>query len=358
MAVHDKQRILPVKRAGRDVILLDQRLLPSEVVFHHVDGPEEMTQYIKVLAVRGAPAIGIAGAYGMYLAARNCGSPERLDHDIRAAGEMLSKARPTAVNLQWAIDRQLKVFSRVQFEYDGAEALQQARLSLGDEADAILSEDIDLCQRIGKYGSELLSDGMTVLTHCNAGGIATSGYGTALAPIYVAQESGKRIKVLADETRPLFQGMRLTAWELINSGVDVTVICDNAAPFLMSQGKVDCVIVGADRIAVNGDTANKIGTYGVALAAKAHGIPFYVAAPHSTFDPALPDGSGIPIEQRSPEEVTCWKGTSLAPPGVRVFNPAFDVTPADLITGIITDEGVLRPAFMESIPAFLKKFRS
>lgn len=352
--MNESTRIIPVKRVDDEVIILDQRLLPSEVLFRRVDRVDEMVDYIKTLAVRGAPAIGIAGAYGMYLAARNCPAPETLEQTIFAAARLLGNARPTAVNLQWAINRQLRIFSRTHAEYDGPEAACQAVLALRDGADAILAEDIRLCRRIGEFGSTLLRDGMTVLTHCNAGGIATSGYGTALASVYVAQEEGKTIKVLADETRPLFQGMRLTAWELMNSGIDVTVICDNAAPFIMSQGKVDCVIVGADRIAMNGDSANKIGTYGVALAAKAHGIPFYVAAPHSTFDSTLSDGSGIPIEQRPAEEVTHWRNCCLAPPGVNVINPAFDVTPGGLIAGIITEDGILCPPYSDSISEFLK----
>lgn len=357
--MNEQKRILPVWREGDAVMILDQRLLPGEVLFRAVQTPDEMIGYIKVLAVRGAPAIGIAGAYGIYLAARHAATPSRMEAAILDAVEHVGNARPTAVNLQWAVNRQLAVFRSVKASLrdQGISDQSAADLiikALRDSADAILAEDIDLCRRIGQAGAALIQDGATILTHCNAGGLATSGYGTALAPIYVAQESGKRVHVFADETRPLLQGMRLTAWELLHNGVDVTVICDNAAASLMRKGLIDLVIVGADRIAKNGDAANKIGTYSVALAAKAHGIPFYIAAPHSTFDPSIPDGSHIPIEERPAEEVTQWKDCRLAPTSVKVINPAFDVTPASLITGIITESGILRAPYETAIADFLK----
>ena len=336
---------------------MDQRRLPSEVVFHNVASVEEMETYIKVLAVRGAPAIGLAGGYGMFIAARNANTLIQAYKDLEIAAVRLGNARPTAVNLKWAITRQQAVIedarSQLINKSENEEGLQILRNALQKEADNMLQEDMDLCRRIGEAGFSLLRDGSTVLTHCNAGGIATSGYGTALAPVYVAHEKGVHICVYADETRPLLQGMRLTAWELAANGIDVTIICDSAAPFLMSQKKIDLVIVGADRIASNGDTANKIGTYGLAVAAKAHGIPFYIAAPYSTFDPHITDGSGIPIEERGAEEVTNFLEKRFAPEKAMVYNPAFDVTPGELISGIITEAGILRPPYSQSVKAFI-----
>lgn len=350
---------MPVRREGETVIILDQRLLPGQVVFQQVQSVNEMEHYIRTLAVRGAPAIGIAGAYGVYIAVRNATSFNEASQAGESAVAVLGAARPTAVNLNWALRRMLH---RIQstcrqlaqnIEISEAKRLELLREAVRDEADTVLEEDRQLGRAIGQAGLPLLRDGMSVLTHCNAGGLATGGYGTALAPLYIAHEQGYKIHVFADETRPLLQGMRLTTWELNTAGIDVTVICDNMAAFLMQQRRVDLIFVGADRIAANGDTANKIGTYGLALCAKAHNIPFYVAAPYSTFDPELANGSEIPIEQRNPEEVTLLNSRPMAPDGIGVYNPAFDLTPSGLISGIITEEGILRPPYNDSIAAFL-----
>ena len=352
------QRVTPVYRQGNDLFILDQSLLPGKVVFQHVKSVDELAMYIRTLAVRGAPAIGIAGAYGVFLAVQNADSLQAACQDGEAAVATLGATRPTAVNLRWALRRMWKRMQAVLTSLESsnlpdAEKLALLRNALRDEADSILEEDRRLGLAIGRNGCSLLRDGMSVLTHCNAGAIATGGYGTALAPIYIAHEQGYRLHIFADETRPLLQGMRLTAWELMTAGIDVTVICDNMAPFLMQQHRIDMVIVGADRIAANGDTANKIGTYGLALCAKAHGIPFYIAAPYSTFDPKLCCGAEIPIEQRDPAEVTALNGQALAPAGVKVYNPAFDITPGELITGIITEEGILKPPYHQSIATYL-----
>lgn len=352
------ERIIPVRREGNDILILDQRRLPAEVIYQNVASVAEMEMYIKTLAVRGAPAIGIAGAYGMLIALRGAGSlPDAYDRLDQAAAQ-LGNARPTAVNLRWAVNRQLSkaksIRETLEDSHDELKAVEALTCIVREEADAMLSEDMELGRRIGVAGLPLLFNGATVLTHCNAGAIATSGYGTALAPIYIAHENGLKVQVYADETRPLLQGMRLTAWEMAAAGIETTVICDSMAPFAMKQGKIDLVIVGADRIARNGDTANKIGTYGLAVAARAHGISFYIAAPYSTFDPEIPDGSAIPIEERGEEEVVSWRGDRMAPHGVMVYNPAFDVTPAHLISGIITEKGILRAPYETSIADFLK----
>ena len=284
----------------------------------------EVAEAIRDMVVRGAPAIGVAAAFGMALAFR-------LGRDLRAAGDLLKRSRPTAVNLAWAVDRMLRA--------NGA-------LS---EAEAILREDVEANMRMGRYGAELLGSSATVLTHCNAGALATGGYGTALGVIRAAVEAGKRIAVFAGETRPYLQGARLTAWELQKDGIDVTLITDNMSGHFFQQGTFDAVIVGADRIAANGDAANKIGTYTVAVLANVHGIPFYVAAPVSTIDIECPSGAAIPIEERSADEVVRAFGKRIAPEGIAVRHPAFDVTPAKLITAIITERGVLRPPYSESI---------
>lgn len=318
------------------VVLLDQRLLPFDRRFVTCRTPDEVAEAIRQMVVRGAPAIGIAAAYGMALALfpGSDASSEVLDR----AARVLVQARPTAVNLAWAVRRMSQVAGAVR----GAtpEALREV---LVREALAIHQEDIDRNRAIGIHGAALIPDEATVLTHCNAGALATGGYGTALGVIRAARESGKHLRVVACETRPYLQGARLTAWELLEDGFDVTLITDNAAGYLMSRGEITCVVVGADRIARNGDTANKVGTYVHAVVAARHGVPFYVAAPTSTLDPALPDGTGIPIEERRSDEVTQVLGTPIAPAGVRVRNPAFDVTPGSLITAIITEIGVHRP---------------
>ncbi len=291
--------------------------------------PHEVAVAIRDMVVRGAPAIGVAAAFGMALAAQR-------HEDLHAAAEELRAARPTAVNLAWAVERMLRA--------NGDPAV----------AEAIFRQDVEANRRIGRFGAELLGGRATVLTHCNAGALATAGYGTALGVVRSAVEQGKQIAVFADETRPYLQGARLTAWELQQDGIDVTLITDSMAGHFFQQGKFDAVIVGADRIAANGDTANKIGTYTVAVLANAHGVPFYVAAPISTIDIAKPDGSAIPIEERSAAEVVEVAGTRIAPVGIGVRHPAFDVTPARLITAIITDRGVLRPPYEESIRTTMK----
>jgi methylthioribose-1-phosphate isomerase len=327
----------PIAWVPDGIRILDQTLLPAEERHLLVRDLATLGEAIRALRVRGAPLIGIAGAYGVALAAGEARALSReaaLAH-LEEAGALLVATRPTAVNLAWAVARMLRVAHGTAG--DGA-ALAAA---LEAEAIAIHDEDRGMCAAIGAHGAALLPDGAIVLTHCNAGALATGGMGTALAPIYTAHAAGRRVRVVADETRPLLQGSRLTAWELSHAGIDVTVIADNMAASRLRHGDVACVLVGADRIAANGDTANKIGTYGLALAARAHGVPFYVAAPRSTVDFAIPDGAAIPIEERAPAEVTALHGTRTAPERVGAWNPAFDVTPAALITGYITDAGLL-----------------
>jgi methylthioribose-1-phosphate isomerase len=332
------------------VRLIDQTRLPMEFVRIDCREVASVWEAIKALRVRGAPAIGIAAAYGSVIGARAGGanSPDAVRRAHREATDHLRTSRPTAVNLFWALDRMDRT-AREAEDLDGPGLLSR----LLDEANAISAEDKAMCRAIGTFGAALVAPGQGVLTHCNAGGLATADYGTALAVLFTAHEQGKGIHVFADETRPLLQGARLTAWELQRRGVPVTLICDNMAAQVMKEGKVQMVVVGADRIAANGDTANKIGTYGVALLAMAHAIPFYVAAPSSTFDLSLADGSTIPIEQRDAREVTHGLGRQTAPDGVAVYNPAFDVTPASLIAGIITERGVIRPVTESNIRAVL-----
>ncbi len=317
-------QVEPIRWRGDSLDLLDQRRLPGEVVYLTCRTAAEVADAIRDMAVRGAPAIGVSAAYGIALASLQ-------GEDVAAAAALLRATRPTAVNLAWAIDRMLAVSDYVT------------------EAQRIFDEDVAANRRIGRFGAELLGGEATVLTHCNAGALATAGYGTALGVVRAAVESGKRIAVFADETRPYLQGARLTAWELQQEGIDVTLITDNMAGHFFQQGRFDAVVVGADRIAANGDTANKIGTYTVAVLAHAHGVPFYVAAPWSTVDLACPSGAAIPIEERSAKEVTEMFGRSIAPEGVAVRHPAFDVTPARLITAIITDRGVFRAPYELSL---------
>lgn len=329
------------------VRLLDQTALPNEVVFREYRSVDGLFEAIRALRVRGAPAIGIAAAFGVASAAwnapANASTPE-LAAVAREAADRLARSRPTAVNLFWALDRMRRALEDARNE-----STSEMRKRLLDEANSILEEDDRLCRAIGEHGSALIADGDGVLTHCNAGGLATSGYGTALALMFAARDAGKRFRVYADETRPLLQGARLTTWELMRAGIPVTLICDNTAAQVMREGRVQLAVVGADRIAANGDTANKIGTYGVALLARAHGIPFYVAAPSSTLDLSLEHGGLIPIEERASDEVTEGFGRRTAPVGVEVYSPAFDVTPAELIAGIITERGIHRPPFRESL---------
>jgi methylthioribose-1-phosphate isomerase len=323
------------------VRLLDQTLLPTEVVYRDCRTLDEIREAICTLRIRGAPAIGIAAAMGLVLYMQQAARPGPgccSEGSFFKAAAWLAAARPTAVNLGWAVKRMTDRFAR----WAAARAVDPVGWLL-EEALAIREEDARMCRAIGRHGAELLADGDGVLTHCNTGGLATAEFGTALAAVFSAAEQGKQLKVYADETRPLLQGSRLTAWELQQAGIDVTVICDSMAAQVMKEGKVQAVIVGADRIAANGDTANKIGTYGVAVLAHAHGIPFYVAAPSSTFDLGLPDGNGIPIEQREAREVSHGFSRQTAPDGVRVYNPAFDVTPHTLITAIVTEHGPIRP---------------
>jgi methylthioribose-1-phosphate isomerase len=330
--------------------MIDQTRLPTE--FLEIDCRDVPTVWeaIKVLRVRGAPAIGVAAAYGVCLGVQRVvdANESAFFGQLNETVDYLATSRPTAVNLFWALHRMRNAAERLR----GRPTPEIVALLL-DEANAICEEDRQMCRAIGRHGAELLRDGQGVLTHCNAGGLATSDYGTALAVVFAATEAGKTLHVYADETRPLLQGARLTAWELQQRGIDVTVICDNMAAQVMREGRVQAVVVGADRIAANGDTANKIGTYGVALLAAAHHIPFYIAAPSSTFDLSIADGSAIPIEQRDPREVTHGFGRQTVPDGVAVYNPAFDVTPAELISGIICERGVIRPVNQKTIAAML-----
>lgn len=326
---------------GDAVDIIDQRALPGELVRRELRTADDVCEAIASLAVRGAPAIGIAGAMGLVVALRDCVATDRatfLDA-VERLSRIIGAVRPTAVNLPWAMER----MRRVADSTPGSARLVLDELSA--EATRILEEDRAMCRRIGEHGLSLLGDVPRVLTHCNAGALATGGIGTALAPIYLAAEQGRDVRVFADETRPLLQGSRLTAWELSQAGIPVTVLADNMAASLLRSGAVDLVIVGADRIAANGDVANKIGTYALALAARHHGIPFYVAAPWSTVDPATATGDDIEIEQRGSHEVTHWRGALIAPADAAVYNPAFDVTPGALITAIITDRGIERGPF-------------
>ena len=326
--------------------LIDQTRLPVEYTQVVCTDVEQVWDAIKRLVVRGAPAIGVAAGYGVCIGIKNskAATGSELLNEVRKVCDYLATSRPTAVNLFWALDRMKKIAGENQ-----ALPVERIKEALLDEAHKICQEDRDICRAIGRNGATLLEDGQTVLTHCNAGALATADYGTALAVIFAAVEEGKKIAVYADETRPLLQGARLTAWELAREGIDVTLICDNMAAQVMKEGRIDKVITGADRIARNGDAANKIGTYGVALLAKAHNIPFYIAAPKSTFDMSLASGEDIPIEQRDPDEITNGFGKRTAPEGINVYNPAFDVTPHHLIHGIITEEGIITEPYEQNL---------
>ena len=334
------------------LVLIDQTRLPVDFVEMECRTVETVWEAIKMLRVRGAPAIGVSAAYGVCIGLQTvAGQAEgpffaRLDEVVK----YLAESRPTAVNLFWALDRMQRLGHQLKGRKSPAEV---AELLLA-EAHAIEKEDREMCHAIGRFGAELLTDGQGVLTHCNAGGLATADYGTALACFFAAHEAGKKLKVFADETRPLLQGARLTAWELKQRGLDVTLICDSMAAQVMREGRIQAVIVGADRIAANGDAANKIGTYGVAILAAFHDIPFYVAAPSSTFDFGTKTGADIPIEQRDPREITHGFGRQTAPDGIGVYNPAFDVTPAKLIAGFITERGVIRAPYVETLASQLR----
>ena len=341
--------IKTVEWTDEGVRMLDQRLLPTEEKYLTLRSYEEVAEAIKKMVVRGAPAIGVSAAMGLALGAKQSvgTSIADLEFDFNYMCDVMGATRPTAVNLFWAIERMRARLNRAKTETDDVE---EAKRQLVDEARKIFDEDIESNRSLGRFGGELIEDGATVLTHCNAGALATAGdYGTALGVVRGARDMGKRIAVIADETRPFLQGARLTAWELSKDNIPVTLITDNMAGHVMKQGKVDAVVVGADRIASNGDTANKIGTYMVAVLAKQHDIPFYVAAPLSTIDLQIPSGEEIPIEERDTREVTHIREHRLAPEGIEVHNPAFDVTPHELITAIITDRGVARPPYTESL---------
>jgi methylthioribose-1-phosphate isomerase len=331
--------------------LLDQTQLPARVAQIECHDVAAVVDAIQRLCVRGAPAIGIAAAYGVCLGLQQPagGDAAAVFARLPEVVTQLAASRPTAVDLFWALERMRRAAERVR-DCQSAAEIQRTLLA---EAHAIHEQDRQRCHAIGRHGAALLADGQGVLTHCNAGGLATSGYGTALAVLFAAHEAGKQLHVYADETRPLLQGARLTTWELMQRGLDVTLICDSMAAQVMREGRVQAVITGADRIAANGDTANKIGTYGLALAATAHQLPFYVAAPTSTFDRTVASGAEIPIEHRGAAEITHGFGSQTAPDGVRVYNPAFDVTPADLITAIICERGIIRPVTRAAVAATL-----
>jgi len=321
------------------VRLIDQTLLPTELRLIECRDLPTLWEAIRSLRVRGAPALGVAAAMGVVLGLAEAGATEpSLFAKLDEACTYLATSRPTAVNLFWALDRM-----KTKAETLRNRPCVEIREQLLVEAQAIRDEDARMCRAIGQAGESLIAEGTAVLTHCNAGSLATSEYGTALAPMYVAHEKGRRFRVYADETRPLLQGARLTAWELQQAGIDVTVICDSMAGWLMARGEVNLILTGADRIAANGDTANKIGTYGLATLANVHGVPFYVAAPSSTFDASIPNGESIPIEYREGGEVAEGMGRRTVPVGVPCYNPAFDVTPVRLIAGFVTERGIVRP---------------
>src|SRR5881398_2663248 len=341
--------IKTVEWTTEGVSMLDQRLLPTEEKYLMLRSYEEVADAIKQMVVRGAPAIGVSAAMGLALGANQSvgTSVADLEYDFKFMCKVMEATRPTAVNLFWAIERMRRALAKAKAETSDVEEVKQR---LVNEALAIFQEDIDSNRALGRFGADLISDGATVLTHCNAGALATAGdYGTALGVIRSAIDAGKRVAVIADETRPFLQGARLTAWELAKDNIPVTVITDNMAGHVMKRGQVDCVVVGADRIAANGDAANKIGTYMVAVLAKQHNIPFYVAAPISTIDLAVPNGEHIPIEERDAREVTHIRDQQLAPDGINVHNFAFDVSPNEVIAAIITDRGVARAPYTLSL---------
>lgn len=350
----NQSEVLQSLRWSEDSLsLLDQRLLPEETVYLRLTTPAEVWEAIRELKVRGAPAIGIAAAYGVVLGILGFqGNVEQLAEKVNSHAEYLATSRPTAVNLFWALDR---MKARTQTFVEAGLTAEEIVQALLEEAKQIHAEDEETNRLIGEHALTLFSDGMGVLTHCNAGGLATAKYGTALAPFYLALEQGIQLKVFADETRPVLQGARLTAFELHQAGVDVTLITDSMAGHVMSKGWVQAVIVGTDRVAANGDVANKIGTYSVAVLAKAHNIPFYVACPLSTIDLSTPTGADIPIEERHPDEIAIGFGKRTAPIGVSVYNPAFDITPHELVTAIITEKGIVRAPYAEGLKRLFEK---
>jgi methylthioribose-1-phosphate isomerase len=336
------------------VVMIDQRKLPGEEVYVRCRTPLEVARAIKTMVIRGAPAIGVAAAMGLALGLKSSKATgtQKLAAEFYRLCDLMANTRPTAVNLFWAIDRMKRAFAA---GVEAGESVDQLKDRLTLEARRIHDEDVESCRRLGFHGAAVIPESARVLTHCNAGALATAGYGSALGVIRAAIEQGKHVRVLADETRPFLQGARLTAWELVRDGIETTVITDSMAGPLMRDGDIDIVVVGADRIAANGDTANKIGTYTVAVLAKEHGIPFYVAAPVSTIDLSTPDGTHIPIEERDQREVTHLRSLRLTPEGALIRNPAFDVTPHRLIAGIITERGIFRPPYVESLQAVARE---
>jgi methylthioribose-1-phosphate isomerase len=332
------------------VVMVDQRKLPAKEVYIRCNTAKDVAKAIKTMVIRGAPAIGVAASMGVALEVRRSTATgtAQLAVEFYRACALLAATRPTAVNLFWALERMKRTFAE---SMKAGQSVDELKTTIDAEATRVHDEDVASCRALGRYGAEVVPTGGRVLTHCNAGALATGGYGTALGVVRAADEAGKKVAVFADETRPFLQGARLTAWELLRDGIDTTVITDGMSGALMRSGRVDVVVVGADRIAANGDVANKIGTYTVAVLAKEHGVPFYVAAPVSTVDPSTPDGSAIPIEERDTREITHLGAAQLAPDGAGVWNPAFDVTPAKFVAGIITEYGICRPPFTESLRA-------
>jgi methylthioribose-1-phosphate isomerase len=337
-----------IAREGDAVVMIDQRKLPAQELYVRCKTAPEVARAIKTMVIRGAPAIGVAAAFGLALGMRRSAATgtQKFAAEFQKHCDLMASTRPTAVNLFWAIERMKRSFAA---GVQAGESVDQIKDRLDREADLIHDEDVASCRAMGAFGAAVVPVDARILTHCNAGALATAGYGTALGVIRGAVEQGKRVMVFADETRPFLQGARLTAWELVRDGIPTTVITDNMSGALMRQQRVDLVVVGADRIAANGDTANKIGTYGVAVLAREHQIPFYVAAPLSTIDLTTPDGTHIPIEERNPREVTHIGGAQMAPDGALVWNPAFDVTPHEYIAGIITERGIFRAPYVESL---------
>jgi methylthioribose-1-phosphate isomerase len=344
------QEFFTLKWENKKLVLIDQTKLPNKVEYMACSTVNEVFQAIRTMKVRGAPAIGVAAGYGMALAALEApDDDEAFFRSLRKYADILKTSRPTAVNLMWAVDRMLKESLSLK-----GNPIREIKLQLEKEAIEIHEEDKKINRSIGENLLSLLKDGDTVLTHCNAGSLATSEYGTALSVFYLAKEKGFNIRAYADETRPRLQGAQLTGFELYNGGVDVTLICDNAAAVVMSQGKIDAVIVGCDRIAANGDTANKIGTFNVSILAKFFGIPMYIAAPTPTIDMDCPTGKEIPIEERSPDEVIRINGVLIAPSDIKTYNPAFDVTPAENISAIVTEKGIVYPPFAENLEKLMR----
>jgi methylthioribose-1-phosphate isomerase len=340
-----------IKWQNGSVVMIDQRLLPNEEVYRTFHTPKDVAEAIRAMVIRGAPAIGVAGAFGMALAAQDSRAQDAASFkkEMDQAADLLISQRPTAVNLPWAV-------KRVQQVYAAANdfSLPKLQQKILEAALRIYEEDVEMCRKMGEHGRGLVQDGQAYLTHCNAGAQATAGQGTALSVFYEAAREGKKFQVYSSETRPFLQGARLTCWELKKNGIDVTLITDNMVAHLMQLKKIQGVFTGSDRIAANGDVANKIGTYGVALLAHHHGIPFYAVAPYSTIDLHTPTGAEIPIEERAPDEVHSWNGTRTAPEGIQVFNPAFDVTPQELVKAIITERGILRPPYGENLAKHVK----